>query len=65
MEMVFYLKKKILVNKFLDSKKLIKIIDPRRQTEYRVRFNGDKPYHVNHTTYAPRKLNPFTNTYNI
>jgi len=39
--------------------------DPRRQTEYRVRFNGDKPYHVNHTTYAPRKLRPFTNSFNL
>jgi len=39
--------------------------DPRKQTEYRVRFNGEKPIHMNTTTYAPRKLNPFTNTFNI
>jgi len=40
-------------------------LDPRRQTEYRVRFNGDKPYHVNHTTYAPRKLRAFSNSLNL
>jgi len=39
--------------------------DPRRQTEYRVRFNAEKPYHINHTTYVPRKLKPFTNTFNL
>jgi len=39
--------------------------DARRQTEYRVRFNEQKPIHQNHTTYVPRKLNPFRNTFNI
>lgn len=39
--------------------------DPRRQTEYRVRYNSAKPYHQNHTTYSPRKMNPFVNTFNI
>jgi len=39
--------------------------DPRRQTEYRVRFNEKKPFHLNHTTYMPRKMNPFRNTFNI
>jgi hypothetical protein len=39
--------------------------DARRQTEYRVRFNGEKPFHLNHTTYMARKMNPFRNTFNI
>jgi len=39
--------------------------DPRRQTEYRVRFNSEKPIHLNHTTYAPRKIKPFTNSFNL
>jgi len=39
--------------------------DPRKQTEYRVRFNSEKPYHVNHTTHFPRKTSPFMNALNV
>jgi len=39
--------------------------DARRRTEYRVRFNEAKPYHVNYTTYAPRTTKAFVNPYNI
>jgi len=39
--------------------------DPRKQTEYRVRYNSDKPIHMEQTVFAPRKLKPFTNTFNI
>jgi len=41
--------------------------DPRRTTEYRVRFNSEKPYHLNTTTFHIRKLKHHTvrNTLNI
>lgn len=39
--------------------------DARRQTEYRLRYNTAKPYHVNYTTYAPRTTKAFANPFNI
>jgi hypothetical protein len=39
--------------------------DTRKQTEYRVRFNSEKPYQVNSTAFVPRTLKPFLNTLNV
>jgi len=38
---------------------------PRQTTEYRKRFNCEKPIHIYPTVHQPRKLNPFSNTYNV
>lgn len=34
--------------------------DPRRTTEYRVRYNSEKPYHLNTTSFHVRKLKTMT-----
>lgn len=38
---------------------------PRIQTEYRTRYNGDKPVHVDTNSFHPRQTKPFKNPINI